>query len=78
MSSIKLSSNYQVVIPKVVRKKLGLQKGQMLYIKSVGKKDFHITSESPADSYYGALKGVWREDAVKYQRRIRKELERSL
>lgn len=76
MSSVKLSSNYQVVIPKEVRKKLGLTKGQYLYIKHVGKQDVTLTAEDPVSRYYGALKGVWTEDPVEYQRRIRKEIER--
>lgn len=75
MASVKLSSNYQVVIPKAVRKKLGLQKGQYLYIDSVGKDSVTLTSQSPVDKYYGILKGIWTEDAVKYQRRIRKDRE---
>lgn len=78
MNNVKLSSNYQVVIPKAVRQKLGLKKGQLLYIESVGKKNVSLTTQSPVDKYYGALKGAWGEDAVKYQRRIRKELERGL
>lgn len=78
MASVKVSSNYQVVIPKEARKKLGLKKGQYLYVDSVGKDSITLTSQSPVDKYYGALKGIWTEDAVKYQRRIRKELDRNL
>ncbi len=76
MSSTKLSTNYQVVIPKAARRKLGLQKGQILYVKSVGKKEITFTTEDPVDKYYGLLKGVWTEDAVEYQRRIRAEMDR--
>ena len=36
MSSTKLSSNYQIVLPKEVRKKLKLFRGQPLYVESVG------------------------------------------
>lgn len=73
MASVKLSSNYQVVIPKAARQRLGLRKGQILYIDSVGKKTISLTTQSPVDKYRGALKGVWKEDAVVYQRRIRKQ-----
>ncbi len=76
MSSVKISSNYQVVLPKQVRRKLGLQKGQYLYIRSVTDTAVSLTTQSPIDKYYGALKGAWNEDAVQYQRRIRKELDR--
>lgn len=76
MASVKVSDNYQVVIPKEARKKLGLKKGQYLYVKSVSKNTVELTTEDPITRYYGALKGVWTKDAVAYQRRIRKELER--
>ncbi len=76
MSSVKLSSNYQIVIPKEVRKKLGLKKGQVLYVDSVKNNSVSLTTASPVDRYYGILGGAWREDAVDYQHRIRKEMER--
>ena len=75
MTSIKLSSNYQLVLPKKVRLKLGLKKGQLLYIKSVNDQDVTLTVEDPVDKYYGILKGVWKEDVVDYQRRIRDDRE---
>lgn len=75
MDNVKLSSNYQIVVPKAVRKKLGLQKGQRLYVKSVHGKDVTFTAEDPIERYYGLLKGVWTEDPVEYQRRIRGDRE---
>lgn len=75
MASVKVSSNYQVVIPKEARKKLGLKKGQYLYVKSFDKDTVSLTTQSPVDKYYGALKGIWTEDAVKYTRRIRADRE---
>lgn len=75
MSSLKVSSNYQVVIPKAVRQKLDIAKGQTVYIKKVGKKDVTLTTESPIDRYYGILKDVWDEDPVEYQRRVRQDRE---
>lgn len=75
MSSVKLSSNYQVVIPKKVRQKMGLKKGQLLYIESVSGDAVSLTTESPATKYYGILKDAWTEDAVDYQRRIRRDRE---
>jgi len=77
MASVKLSSNYQVVIPKAARQRLGLRKGQILYIDSVGEKTISLTTQSPVEKYRGALKGIWKEDAVTYQRRIREEYDRN-
>lgn len=73
MSSTKLSSNYQIVVPKEVRKKLKLVKGQPLYVKSMDKNSVSFTTESPVDVYYGALKDVLEKDAVSYQRQLRQD-----
>ena len=73
MSSTKLSSNYQIVVPKEVRKRLKLVKGQSLYVKSVGENFVSFTTESPIDAYYGLLKGERGEDAVSYQNKLRED-----
>ena len=73
MSSTKLSSNYQIVVPKDVRKKLNLVKGQSLYVKSIGNNSVSFTTESPIDAYYGLLKGKIEKDAVSYQKRLRED-----
>ncbi|HSH31945.1 MAG TPA: AbrB/MazE/SpoVT family DNA-binding domain-containing protein [Candidatus Saccharimonadales bacterium] len=75
MNNVKLSSNYQVVIPKAVRQKLGLRKGQTLYVECVTEDAVALTTKSPVDKYYGILKGVWAEDAVDYQRHARRDRE---
>jgi AbrB family looped-hinge helix DNA binding protein len=73
MSSTKLSSNYQIVVPKDVRKKLGLIKGQPLYVQSVGLHTVSFTTESPVDKYYGILKNTLEVDAVAYQKQLRQD-----
>ena len=73
MSSTKLSSNYQIVVPKEVRKKLKLIKGQLLYVKSVDESSVSFTTESPVDVYYGVLKGELDKDAVSYQKQLRED-----
>ncbi len=73
MSSTKLSSNYQIVVPKEVRKRLKLVKGQTLYVKSVDENYVSFTTESPIDVYYGLLKGEVDEDAVSYQKQLRED-----
>jgi bifunctional DNA-binding transcriptional regulator/antitoxin component of YhaV-PrlF toxin-antitoxin module len=76
MNSTIASSNYQILVPKHARRKLKMQKGQIMYIKSVTDKEITYTTEDPIDKYYGILKGVWTEDPVEYQRRIRAEIDR--
>jgi len=73
MSSTKLSSNYQIVVPKEVRKKLKLVKGQSLYVKDIGENSVSFTIESPVDAYYGLLKGEMNKDAVSFQKQLRED-----
>lgn len=73
MSSTKLSSNYQIVVPKDVRNKLKLVKGQPLYVRSVDKNSVSFTTESPVDTYYGVFKGELEKDAVSYQKQLRED-----
>jgi AbrB family looped-hinge helix DNA binding protein len=73
MSSTKLSSNYQIVVPKDVRKKLNLTKGQPLYVQSVGAHSVSFTTESPVDTHYGILKGVLDEDVMAFQKQMRQD-----
>ena len=70
-TDVKLSSKYQMVIPKQIRKELGLHSGQTLRLKRVGKKVV-IDTESVVDKYAGSLRGAWgNEDPVKVIRRLR-------
>jgi AbrB family looped-hinge helix DNA binding protein len=73
MSSTKLSSNYQIVVPKDVRKKLKLVKGQLLYVKSIDDNSVSFTTKSPVDVYYGLLRSELDKDAVRYQKQLRKD-----
>jgi AbrB family looped-hinge helix DNA binding protein len=73
VSSTKLSSNYQIVVPKNVRKKLNLTKGQLLYVKSVGTHSVSFTTESPVDTHYGILKGILDEDVMASQKQMRED-----
>jgi hypothetical protein len=60
-------------VPKEVRKKLKLVKGQTLYVKSVSNNSVSFTTESPVDAYYGLLKNELEKDAVSYQKQLRED-----
>lgn len=72
-TDVKLSSKYQMVIPKKIRRELDLHPGQTLRLKRAGKKVV-IDTESVVDKYAGSLRGAWGgEDPVKAIRRLRDE-----
>lgn len=54
-SIVKVSSKGQIVIPKEVRKKLGIDRGSILKLRVVGKKIIlELTSEPPNDIFVEA------------------------
>ncbi len=68
---VKLSSKYQVVIPREFRKELGIKPGQTLSIKRVNQK-LVIDTESVIDKYAGTMPGAWGdEDPAVTIRRMR-------
>jgi AbrB family looped-hinge helix DNA binding protein len=71
MTAMTLSSKNQVVVPKLVRKRLKLQSGQRLYVEKMTDTTVVFTTLSAVDKYYGALSGFFKEDAVSYQKRLR-------
>lgn len=66
-----ISSKYQVVIPKEIRRHLNLRPGQKVTLKRVNKK-VYIETESVIDKYAGTLTGAWgSEDPAVVIRRLR-------
>ena len=73
MKSLVVSSKNQIVVPKQVRDELKLKSGQRLYLEKIGQHSFTLSTETAVDKYYGALKDIWTDDPVTYQRSIRQE-----
>jgi len=76
-SDVKVSSKYQVVIPREIREKMGLEKGDELTVDLEGET---ITMRRRPKSFTeyteGLHKGVWGdEDADQYLHRMRGEWE---
>ena len=66
---VKLSSKYQIVIPKAVRKQLNLESGQKLHISKVTSTGLTISKQLTADEYVDRYSGVlknapWQKAAV--------------
>lgn len=75
METVTLSSKYQVVIPKKLRRELNLKPGQKLRIDKLKDGSLNIQSGSTLDEFVGSVKGVWGDDPAKYIRKQRDEWE---
>lgn len=77
--SVTLSSKYQVVIPKAVRKRLGIKPGQKFDVQPgkdgsvVLKKDPTPDFDSLIGQYAGAARGAWGPDPIATLRKMRHE-----
>lgn len=68
MTKAKVSSKYQVVIPKNIREKVGIKKGDTVRIAPV-KEGVYITNQPQSWAEYGKGLGkkIWQEvDALEY------------
>jgi AbrB family looped-hinge helix DNA binding protein len=73
METITISSKYQVVIPKKLRRKLNLRPGQKLRIRETKDGSLEIDTKSALDQYVGAIPGAWGKDPAAYIRKMRDE-----
>jgi len=75
---VKLSSRHQVVIPKKVRKRLGLHAGDQLVVEVEGEKVvLHPRPKNYTNYMLGLGKEVWqRIDATEYVRKERESWEK--
>ena len=71
------SSKYQIVIPKAVREKLGVEPGKPLYIDIVGD-EARISTKSVLERYAGTMPGVWGPDPGEWLRRDRQQWDKRL
>lgn len=71
MAVLTVSSKYQVVIPKLLRRELGIKPGQKIHILPLKKGSLEITTNSALDAYVGILKGAWGPDSDAYIRNER-------
>lgn len=73
MSNTIISDKYQVVIPKAVRDKANLKRGQILHVYSVDDGSVLLTPQKKwPDDYIGSLKDAWKGvDVIEYLRQER-------
>ena len=78
MAMVKLSSKHQVVIPKKVRKKLGLHAGDQLVVEVEGEKVLlHPRPKNYTNYMLGLGRKVWHEiDATEYISKERESWEK--
>jgi AbrB family looped-hinge helix DNA binding protein len=73
MNSSTVSAKYQIVIPKNIRRSLGIEPGQRMYLSADKGSDTLIVQTKPdVKRYVGVLQSSG-EDPVVYQRRIRED-----
>jgi len=70
---VTVSSKYQVVIPKIARQKMGLNKtkGQHLRVKSVTQNEIVYRKEPSIEDYLGAFGHVFPANATQALRKMR-------
>ncbi|MBA3758273.1 AbrB/MazE/SpoVT family DNA-binding domain-containing protein [Candidatus Saccharibacteria bacterium] len=77
--SLIISSKYQVVIPKAVRKQLSIKPGQKVRVSATSdgrvilEKDDTPDIEAIINKYAGTLKGVWHNQGLSAEEWLRKE-----
>ncbi len=76
MAIITISSKYQIVIPKELRRELKLKPGQKLSMHKNSAGGLTVEPNSVVDQYYGSMKGAWGEDSDTYLRELRGEWDR--
>ncbi|MBL8121686.1 AbrB/MazE/SpoVT family DNA-binding domain-containing protein [Candidatus Saccharibacteria bacterium] len=76
MSIVTLSSKYQIVIPKEVRRKLRLTPGQKIRVTGGENGEAVIRTGSVVDELRGSMKGAWGSNSDEYLRKLRDEANR--
>jgi AbrB family looped-hinge helix DNA binding protein len=71
MAMVKPSSKHQIVIPRAIREKLGIEPGTPVYIDMVGTKEARISTKSVLERYAATMPGVWGDDPAAAIRRDR-------
>jgi bifunctional DNA-binding transcriptional regulator/antitoxin component of YhaV-PrlF toxin-antitoxin module len=71
--TVTLSGKYQIVIPKLARQKMGLDKptGQRFRVKKVTKNEIVFSKDKTLDDFLGAYDQAFPKDAAAALRRMR-------
>lgn len=64
MATAKISDKFQVVIPKLIREKINLHKGQRLYIYAAGNTVVFTPAKKWPSDYAGTEEGLWENFAI--------------
>lgn len=69
----KVSSKYQIVIPKQIRNGLNVKPGQRVYLSSNKANEITVKTDSQIARLQGKYAGLWGPDPLAYQKEIRKD-----
>lgn len=76
MNTSTISSKYQIVIPKELRKQLSIKPGQTVYLSS-RPDGVLVQTTSRVEKLYGSMEGAWGSDSEAYLRGLRDEANRN-
>lgn len=76
MNTATISSKYQIVIPKELRKQLDIKPGQKVYLSSNKQGEVTVQTASHVEQLYGTAKGYWGDDSTEYLDTLRDEANR--
>ncbi|MGB4800398.1 MAG: AbrB/MazE/SpoVT family DNA-binding domain-containing protein [Candidatus Saccharimonadales bacterium] len=68
-----ISTKYQIVIPKNLRRELGLKPGHKVYFKKNKDNELVVQKNTVVDEVYGSMKGAWGRDSGASIRKLRDE-----
>ena len=68
-----VSSKYQIVIPKEIRRKLKIKPGQRMRLRETKSGDIIVNSTSEIEKSYGILRGVWGKNSDSYIQKMRED-----
>jgi AbrB family looped-hinge helix DNA binding protein len=75
LSSTTISSKYQIVIPKEVRRRHNIKPGQRVYWSATKSGTLTMDTSSRFRKVYGSMRGAWGDDSTKYLTELRDEWE---
>ena len=73
MPTAKISSKYQIVIPKELRRQLDIKPGQRVSMSLDKNRNIMISSRDPIKELQGKYAGKWGDDPVAFIRKQRDE-----
>jgi AbrB family looped-hinge helix DNA binding protein len=76
MATTKVSSKYQIVIPRDVREQMDLHEGQTVYVERINDNELRLSTKSVVERFAGRFGDLWGADPMETLKRERAESDR--